>query len=158
MSPRVKKQSVFLLYPRQIKEFNEITDTEGEESVEVMLSISNEIIICPSDDHSQLIGLSGGCFCNSKTLPPMVQKSSLHRRWILFYVFSMHRFPKGLEDVSKYPNLIQELLQRGWMENDLADVLRRNFMRVFEEVERVSAVTTVFSSRIRLRCVVTRVW
>ncbi|KAM7015724.1 dipeptidase 2 [Tautogolabrus adspersus] len=46
-------------------------------------------------------------------------------------------FPQGLEDVSKYPALIQELLQRNWTENDLADVLRRNFLRVFEEVERV---------------------
>ncbi|XP_037645903.1 dipeptidase 2 [Sebastes umbrosus] len=46
-------------------------------------------------------------------------------------------FPKGLEDVSKYPALIQELLQRNWTENELADVLRKNFLRVFEEVERV---------------------
>uniref|UniRef100_A0A3P8SKV6 Dipeptidase n=1 Tax=Amphiprion percula TaxID=161767 RepID=A0A3P8SKV6_AMPPE len=46
-------------------------------------------------------------------------------------------FPKGLEDVSKYPALFQELLQRNWTENELADVLRRNFLRVFEEVERV---------------------
>ncbi|XP_022062186.2 dipeptidase 2 [Acanthochromis polyacanthus] len=46
-------------------------------------------------------------------------------------------FPKGLEDVSKYPALIQELLQRNWTENELADVLRRNFLRVFEEVEKV---------------------
>ncbi|XP_041639005.1 dipeptidase 2 isoform X2 [Cheilinus undulatus] len=46
-------------------------------------------------------------------------------------------FPQGLEDVSKYPALIQELLQRNWTEDDLADVLRRNFLRVFEEVERV---------------------
>nr|XP_046274535.1 dipeptidase 2 isoform X2 [Scatophagus argus]XP_046274620.1 dipeptidase 2 isoform X2 [Scatophagus argus] len=47
------------------------------------------------------------------------------------------RFPQGLEDVSKYPALIQELLQRRWTENELADVLRRNFLRVFEEVEKV---------------------
>ncbi|KAM3625123.1 uncharacterized protein V6R79_007098 [Siganus canaliculatus] len=47
------------------------------------------------------------------------------------------RFPQGLEDVSKYPNLIQELLQRKWTEDELADVLRRNFLRVFEEVEKV---------------------
>ncbi|KAM7423753.1 hypothetical protein PAMA_000224 [Pampus argenteus] len=46
-------------------------------------------------------------------------------------------FPQGLEDVSKYPSLIQELLQRNWTESELADVLRRNFLRVFEEVERV---------------------
>lgn len=58
--------------------------------------------------------------------------------------FLCHRFPQGLEDVSKYPNLIQELLRRGWKEDDLADVLQRNFMRVFKEVERVSAATTPF--------------
>ncbi|XP_041850760.1 dipeptidase 2 [Melanotaenia boesemani] len=46
-------------------------------------------------------------------------------------------FPKGLEDVSKYPAVIQELLKRNWTEDELADVLRRNFLRVFEEVERV---------------------
>ncbi|KAM6950643.1 dipeptidase 2 [Lycodopsis pacificus] len=46
-------------------------------------------------------------------------------------------FPQGLEDVSKYPALVQELLQRNWTEIELADVLRKNFLRVFEEVERV---------------------
>lgn len=47
------------------------------------------------------------------------------------------RFPKGLEDVSKYPALIEELLKRKWPENELVDVLRNNFLRVFEGVERV---------------------
>ncbi|KAL2088395.1 hypothetical protein ACEWY4_015294 [Coilia grayii] len=46
-------------------------------------------------------------------------------------------FPDGLEDVSKYPALIQELLRRNWTEAELAGVLRLNFVRVFEEVERV---------------------
>ncbi|KAK5618482.1 hypothetical protein CRENBAI_017589 [Crenichthys baileyi] len=46
-------------------------------------------------------------------------------------------FPEGLEDVSKYPVIIQELLKRNWTEDELADVLRRNFLRVFEEVEGV---------------------
>ncbi|XP_019935518.2 dipeptidase 2 [Paralichthys olivaceus] len=45
--------------------------------------------------------------------------------------------PMGLEDVSKYPALIQELLRRNWTEGELAGVLRKNFLRVFEEVERV---------------------
>ncbi|XP_076143076.1 dipeptidase 2 isoform X2 [Alosa pseudoharengus] len=46
-------------------------------------------------------------------------------------------FPEGLEDVSKYPSLIQELLRRNWTEAELAGVLRLNFIRVFEDVERV---------------------
>ncbi|NWV70557.1 DPEP2 Dipeptidase, partial [Malurus elegans] len=44
-------------------------------------------------------------------------------------------FPEGLEDVSKYPSLIEELLRRGWNETELKGVLRENFLRVFREVE-----------------------
>lgn len=55
-----------------------------------------------------------------------------------FLFFCIHSFPLGLEDVSKYPTLIQELLQRNWSETELSGVLRLNFLRVFEEVERVS--------------------
>ncbi|XP_029464451.1 dipeptidase 2-like isoform X2 [Rhinatrema bivittatum] len=46
-------------------------------------------------------------------------------------------FPEGLEDVSKYPALIQELLRRGWNEKELKGVLRANFLRVFKDVETV---------------------
>ncbi|XP_069495770.1 dipeptidase 2-like [Ambystoma mexicanum] len=46
-------------------------------------------------------------------------------------------FPKGMEDVSKYPALIQELFNRGWNENELAGILRNNFLRVFRNIEQV---------------------
>ncbi|XP_064315424.1 dipeptidase 2 isoform X3 [Phalacrocorax carbo] len=49
----------------------------------------------------------------------------------------VERFPEGLEDVSKYPSLIEELLRRGWSETELKGVLRENFLRVFREVENV---------------------
>ncbi|XP_005052622.1 PREDICTED: dipeptidase 2 [Ficedula albicollis] len=49
----------------------------------------------------------------------------------------VERFPEGLEDVSKYPSLIEELLRRGWNETELKGVLRENFLRVFREVEKV---------------------
>uniref|UniRef100_A0A8C0E0T8 Dipeptidase n=1 Tax=Balaenoptera musculus TaxID=9771 RepID=A0A8C0E0T8_BALMU len=48
-----------------------------------------------------------------------------------------HRFPQGLEDVSIYPVLIEELLRRGWSEEDLWGVLRGNVRRVFRQVEQV---------------------
>uniref|UniRef100_A0A667HNK1 Dipeptidase 1 n=1 Tax=Lynx canadensis TaxID=61383 RepID=A0A667HNK1_LYNCA len=48
-----------------------------------------------------------------------------------------HRFPQGLEDVSKYPVLIEELLSRGWSEEELQGVLRGNLLRVFRHVEQV---------------------
>ncbi|XP_010345118.1 dipeptidase 3 isoform X2 [Saimiri boliviensis] len=47
------------------------------------------------------------------------------------------RFPQGLEDVSTYPVLIEELLIRGWSEEELQGVLRGNLLRVFRQVERV---------------------
>lgn len=58
--------------------------------------------------------------------------------YIYEYYICVNRFPLGLEDVSKYPVLIQELLRRNWPEQEVADVLRRNFLRVFEQVEKVS--------------------
>lgn len=48
-----------------------------------------------------------------------------------------YRFPQGLDDVSKYPALISELISRGWTEKELAGVLRLNFIRVFRKVEKV---------------------
>ncbi|XP_040109260.1 dipeptidase 2-like isoform X2 [Oryx dammah] len=46
------------------------------------------------------------------------------------------RFPQGLEDVSTYPVLIEELLRRGWSEEELWGVLRGNLLRVFSRVEQ----------------------
>ncbi|XP_019311058.1 dipeptidase 2 isoform X5 [Panthera pardus] len=46
-------------------------------------------------------------------------------------------FPQGLEDVSTYPVLIEELLSRGWSEEELQGVLRGNLLRVFGQVEQV---------------------
>lgn len=46
--------------------------------------------------------------------------------------------PDGLEDVSKYPDLVAELLRRGWTEEEIKAALAYNFLRVFQEVEAVS--------------------
>lgn len=46
---------------------------------------------------------------------------------------------RGLENVSKYPDLIAELLRRGVDVEDLAGVIGANVLGVMEEVERVAA-------------------
>ncbi|WP_412070508.1 dipeptidase [Rubrivirga sp. IMCC43871] len=46
--------------------------------------------------------------------------------------------PIGLEDVSTYPNLVAELLQRGYSEAEVRKVLGGNTMRVWTEVERLA--------------------
>lgn len=47
------------------------------------------------------------------------------------------RLPTDLEDVSKYPNLIAKLLEKGYSESDVKKILGENFLRVFEKVEEV---------------------
>lgn len=50
----------------------------------------------------------------------------------------MQKGPEGLEDVSKYPSLIQELLRRGVSAEDLKGVVGGNVLRVLSEVERLA--------------------
>jgi membrane dipeptidase len=45
----------------------------------------------------------------------------------------------GLEDVSCYPALLAELLKRGYSKGDIKKIAGGNLLRVFREVERVSA-------------------
>jgi membrane dipeptidase len=44
--------------------------------------------------------------------------------------------PVGLKDVSQYPNLIAELLRRGYSEADIAKIMSGNVLRVMEKVEK----------------------
>ena len=46
--------------------------------------------------------------------------------------------PEGLKDVSGYPNIIYELLKKGYSEDDLRKICGENLMRVWTEVERVA--------------------
>ncbi len=43
--------------------------------------------------------------------------------------------PLGLEDVSCYPNLVAELLRRGYSDGDIGKILGGNLMRVWEDAE-----------------------
>ncbi len=46
--------------------------------------------------------------------------------------------PQGLEDVSKYPALVAELLRRGYKDDEVKKILGENVLRVMREVEKVS--------------------
>ena len=47
--------------------------------------------------------------------------------------------PRGLEDVSKFPDLINALLEKGVSEEDAGKVAGRNVLRVWHEVDKVAA-------------------
>ena len=46
--------------------------------------------------------------------------------------------PTGLEDVSGYPNIIEELLRRGYSEQDIRKICGENLLRVWAEVEKIA--------------------
>ena len=46
--------------------------------------------------------------------------------------------PEGLEDVSTFPNVIAELLRRGWSEANLAKLASGNMLRVMRAVEQAA--------------------
>ncbi|HYE58975.1 MAG TPA: dipeptidase [Rhodothermales bacterium] len=49
--------------------------------------------------------------------------------------------PAGLTNVSMFPNLVAELLRRGYSEQSIEKILGGNLLRVWREVERVAAAS-----------------
>ena len=47
--------------------------------------------------------------------------------------------PVGLEGVDKFPDLLAELMRRGWTNEEVAKVAGENMLRVLANVERVAA-------------------
>ena len=52
-----------------------------------------------------------------------------------FYGTEGDELIQGLEDVSRFPDLIAELLRRGWSDEDLRKLSRENLLRAFTEAE-----------------------
>ncbi|HEX9853090.1 MAG TPA: dipeptidase [Woeseiaceae bacterium] len=55
-----------------------------------------------------------------------------------FYGATGDELVEGLEDVSRFPYLVAELLQRGWSDEDIAKLTRNNLLRAFGAVEQAA--------------------
>ena len=53
--------------------------------------------------------------------------------------FGVATTPTGLEDVRRFPNLLAEMLRRGWSEDHVIGLAGGNFIRTFRAVEREGA-------------------
>ena len=52
--------------------------------------------------------------------------------------WGMVDMPVGLEDVSGFPRLFAELIERGWNDEDLRKLAGKNMLRLMREVELVA--------------------
>ena len=50
------------------------------------------------------------------------------------------QFPEGVEDVSKIPNVVRGLMERGYSDESILKILGGNTLRVIRAVERVSQI------------------
>jgi membrane dipeptidase len=48
------------------------------------------------------------------------------------------QFPEGMEDISKIPNLVRGLMERGYSDENILKILGGNTLRVMREVERIA--------------------
>jgi membrane dipeptidase len=55
-----------------------------------------------------------------------------------FYGATGDELIRGLEDVSGFPNLVAELLRRGWSDEDVEKLSRGNLLRAFADAETVA--------------------
>lgn len=81
------------------------------------------------------------------TKPPRHTPPPLHQfvkpLFYMFISFLCHNFvsnsvPRGLEDVSKFPNLIAALIKRGWSEENIKKLIGGNLLRAMRQMEDVS--------------------
>lgn len=56
-----------------------------------------------------------------------------------FYGATGDELIQGIEDVARFPDLIAELVRRGWSDENLVKLSRANLLRAFAEAEKVAA-------------------
>jgi membrane dipeptidase len=64
-------------------------------------------------------------------------RSSCHVQPRADRVDGMEHGVEGLEDASKYPDLIAEMLARGWTDEEVIGLMGGNLLRVMDEVDEV---------------------
>ena len=48
----------------------------------------------------------------------------------------LNKTPRGFEDVSKYPELVAEMIRRGWSDDEIAGLIGGNVLRVLDAADR----------------------
>ncbi|KAI4202887.1 MAG: hypothetical protein LQ350_002258 [Teloschistes chrysophthalmus] len=136
--------SAFALCPHPRNVPDDVLDLVKETNSLVMVNFSPDFISCTASNSAN--GLPD-------FYPP---NSTLHQvAWHVQYIGEkigydhvglgsdfdgIFNTPNGLDDVSKFPALVSELLEMGVKDDDVAKVVGRNLLRVWRSVDEVSSM------------------
>lgn len=128
-------------HPRNVPD--DILELVKERESVVMVNFSPDFVSCKASDSST--GLPE--YVNATNTIEHVVEHVMHIGELIGYDYvglgsdfdGIPTTPRGLEDVSKFPDLIQLLLDKGVSEEDAGKVAGRNILRVWHAVDKVAA-------------------
>jgi membrane dipeptidase len=128
-------------HPRNVKD--SVLQLVKERNSVVMVNIAPDFISCVASDNKN--GLPD--FYPANSTLAHAARHILHIGNLIGYDHvgvgtdfdGIMSVPEGLEDVSKYPDLVAELLRNGVSNEDAAKVVGGNVLRVWKDVDAVAA-------------------
>jgi len=142
--PIFSHSSTYSLCPHPRNVPDDILQLVKKRNSVVMINFNPGVIACTAPDSTDLTALPIDDPANA-TLDRIVEHI-LHVGELIGYDHvgigsdfnGIEEVPKGMEDVSKFPDLVAELLRKGVSEEDVIKVIGGNILRVWGEVERIS--------------------
>jgi membrane dipeptidase len=130
-------------HPRNVKD--DILELVKRRNSVVMVNIAPQFISCRSSD-SDPSGMPE--YVPEEATLDQVVKHIMHIGELIGYEHvgigtdfdGIEDVPKGLEDVSKYPDLVAALLENGVSASHIRGIIGGNVLRVWAEVDRIAAV------------------
>ena len=128
-------------HPRNVPD--DILQLAKKRNSVVMVNFSPDFVSCEANDNSNGIPT----YINETNTIEHVVKHIMHIGELIGYDHvgigsdydGIENTPQGLEDVSKFPDLIQMLLDNGISEKDAGKIAGGNLLRVWHEVDAVAA-------------------
>ena len=103
----------------------------------VMVTFVSSFVV-PKKDDGEEVEAFGSCSTVVDHIERVIKVAGIDHVGIGSDFDGVTRLPVGLKDVSQYPNITQELVNRGYNETDIHKILGGNVLRALEQAENVA--------------------